>query len=744
MSNLFKDGQIIFMALLIVIVSACYVFNKSEPKKPQYGWPDILGDLEYPQQLNLNYAETKGVTGSTKENNQEKLNSIFYGSNSNSTGNNVCKNFNCNKSGSPLDKKKNPSLKQNTKKTPYCINPNVKNKLDNKICPAKGDECRGNCNILYDTLVKKNIDENSGMKGVEKIFDTIETHTSGSSGSSGTDNKEEVIKQQYKNQIKYLLCQMGQQNIYDYDYDDPKVESIYFTWDNICQMNGWPTCGGKSKIALGFYIISLIVAGWISVKILYGMFVTNNNIAFESLLYSSMPTLSRNSITEIVQYLFSWPLYWIAFIYFCNSILLAKLSRGESVDTLDYSVGGLKLVPILSSLGLWILLPILTAFICKRNSKFGLNTLLTLITVGIVIYYFLIIYYTRIGSSYNIKKILDGNDSSGINWTKDKNITHMTPSINHVTPENTPVLLKIFPYLWGTLALIPLLYYYYVNNRKVNQTLSGGSGKNSVSVIDSASTKSANTSTTPIETDICSKLDSNFKEKGGLFLSNILMITYVSLLSANIFVCLVAPSAFIVLLVFQRLLMTNFIQMEDNDWRRHWDFILLPALHYSIRRMYNLNDEIRGKSNREVFGKIDIPFGKIGNLFGKKNGTRSINDINSNNLLNQLRLVKASGQRQVNSKVLNNMITKINSMSGGGNSKKSRITKLKELIELLRKNPDEITKILDSKYSSKWENIIKDKKEKLQLEDVILACIYLAYKKPTTTSDISNFQEKLK
>ena len=56
----------------------------------------------------------------------------------------------------------------------------------------------GNCNVLYNVLIKQEVDPpNSGMQGVEEILDQI----SNSSDPHSTT----------KNQIKYLLCQIGQQ-----------------------------------------------------------------------------------------------------------------------------------------------------------------------------------------------------------------------------------------------------------------------------------------------------------------------------------------------------------------------------------------------------------------------------------------------------------------------------------------------------------------------------------------------------
>ena len=185
-----KDAPILIIALLIIIISGYYVFKKGETIHPKYGWHTIFGDMQYPQQLNLNSTYLKG---NNTEDNSIKLDNIFYGTKN--TGNNVCQNFNCNLKGSPLNKTAN----NNNKDTPYCIIPNVKKKMDSGLCPAKGDQCYGNCNILYDTLVKKNIDENSGMKGVEQILKDIEIH------SGNGPNKNEIIQKQYKNQIKHFL-----------------------------------------------------------------------------------------------------------------------------------------------------------------------------------------------------------------------------------------------------------------------------------------------------------------------------------------------------------------------------------------------------------------------------------------------------------------------------------------------------------------------------------------------------------
>ena len=589
-----KDAPMLTIALLIVCISGWYVFQQGKSIDPLYGWKDVFGGMAYPQPLNLNNAQ---LNGNLTAGNEDKLNNIFYGSNHSSNIPNVCKNFNCKSEGSTLDGI--TSEKSNSVGTPYCIIPAVKTHLSKDLCPVKGD-CTGNCNVLYDTMVKPTINEYSGMKGVDKIFADIENKT-----PVGT-NKNEVIKQQYKNQIKYLLCQMGQQNIYDYEYGKSSVESIYFTWDNLCQMNGWPTCGGESKIALGFYIISFIVAAWISFKILYGMFKINKNKIFESLFFGSMPErISKDEIPNIVQYLLSWPIYWIAFIYFCNSVLLAKLSESKSVEWLTYSIGGgIKLIPFISSLGLWILLPLARWVICEKGPIF-IHVLLVVFVSLVVVYYFLIIYNTHIDASYNDKSISDGPEN-GIQW--DKN-SHSTPTIPNVKTENTTTLSKIFPYLWMVLAGIPIVIYIIIPSffswRKSKSNISNAA---LAATAKSATAKSAESINNNNNSTVCGKLPFDKKKKGGLLCSTILMISYIAILSTNIFIWFVAPGPFIVLMVLQRLIMTNFIPPDGDgaeDWRSNWDFILFPLLNYVIKNLYGIrDDELSGKSNSNIFKYI--------------------------------------------------------------------------------------------------------------------------------------------
>jgi len=627
-----KSIPMIVVAVFIVSLSATYVFKKNDAVPPQYGWPKTLGNIQYPSPLNLNTVELKG---NINEDNRTKLDHIFYGSDFGSgTSNNVCKNFSCKAKGSPLENVKASTV--NTKNTPYCINPTIKNNLDPHLCPAKGDECYGNCNILYDTLVKNNIDDYSGMRGVDKILHQI--------GTSTVNNNNEAIQQQYKNQIKYLLCQMGQQNIYDYEYGDNKVESMYFTWENICQMNGWPSCGGESRIALGFYIISFIVAGWMSVKILYGMFKTNKNVVFKELFFGAMPSriskgTARQHLPIILQYFLSYFIYWVAFIYLCNSILLAILSESQhSGGPSDYlnSVGffssnfgtgdGTKTAPVYLSLGLFLLITVISRLICNRelagdNIDKYIHAILVLFTVAMIVYYFLIIRYTHIGASYNPNKIKDSGEK-GITWPSE----HGQISVDKAQTEGTSSLLKIFPYLWMGIVLIPLLCYLgmkklsslWGNNNGNNNK--GNKGNNNNSTISRANTgttgalkmdtvneefNNANASNHNIPGQ-CGKLTLDKKKKGGLIFSTILMISYVAILSTNIFIWFVAPSPFIVLMILQRLIMTNFIPSDsEEDWRANWDFILFPLLNYLIKNLYGISDnELSGKSNSNIFKYI--------------------------------------------------------------------------------------------------------------------------------------------
>ena len=153
--------------------------------------------MKYPQKLNLSdvtegrgtnfYEEAKGDSPYPYAG---TLYNILYSNTDNPKGINVCTNFDC-ATNKNLGKGANKVV-YDTKDTSFCINPDVQKKLNTKypdMCPTNDDLCYGNCNILYDTMVKTAATkaDTYGMNGVDTILNYIDTNTT----------KPEVTKQQY-------------------------------------------------------------------------------------------------------------------------------------------------------------------------------------------------------------------------------------------------------------------------------------------------------------------------------------------------------------------------------------------------------------------------------------------------------------------------------------------------------------------------------------------------------------------
>lgn len=93
------------------------------------------------------------------------------------------------------------------------------------------------------------------------------------------------------------------------------------------------------------------------------------------------------------------------------------------------------------------------------------------------------------------------------------------------------------------------------------------------------------------------------------------MIVYFVLSGANLFVGICYPQVYIVLLIFQRLLITNIVYFDESDWHRNWDFLFFPLLSKTVntllvkrscRESQEYISELYGTTNYKVFGRANV------------------------------------------------------------------------------------------------------------------------------------------
>ena len=705
-----KDAPMVIIAVIVLICSMAFAFKQGTPLDPIFGMKLAYGDLPYPAELNLDnttYNGTKASKGLTD--NTTKLKQIFYGSYGSKSATNVCSQFgNC----TLMNTAKGQPKIYNSKGTPFCINPNVINVMNLKngdLCPAD-DTCFGNCNILYDVMTKPNITENSGMKGVDKIFDFIDSNTT---STQNKDTNNDVIKQQYKNQIKYLLCQIGKQNIYDYNIGGTYNVPIYLTWDGISQMNGWK--GDHREPALGFYILSLLVVLFMAYKIIKPMFTSGNKI-FEMLFIGStlqglsgMDTKTKKA-SILVQFIVSFLIYWVVCIYFVNTLITTKEvgsvdPPGWLSDSFNHGVGSyLKVYPVVFALVFWIVLSGFSWFICgKDNKTWWVNGLFTVIVGGVIAYMFAIIINTRLGAVN--QPTITKSSGNAIDWKDDD-----TPGVNPIEVANTNSIVKIFPIIWAVLAggsLIIILVWRGLskkfgsnNTSSVKPVVKPVVKPNNLIKNSQINVLNLNVTVKPANmynnnnTKSCGGMNNETKYKGGLLISTVLMVTYIGIFSSNILLCILAPSPFIVVMVLQRLIITNLIpSSDDDDWRTNWNFILFPMLNYIIRKIYDVGDDVMlGESNNKIFGSFSK--GNKGTNSKKVYTLEERNKINKAISEVETKLTKASKgsltmlDRQngyldtsMNSNI--NKLTALQQIGGGDPSNNDRRKHIKSLLDIL-------------------------------------------------------------
>jgi hypothetical protein len=741
----------VLLCIIAIILAAVYTFNKGTQLHPRYGFSNFF--LQYPQALNLNSTtdgnndtdsnEKLGIllTAQTKQSISKKPNTV-----------NICKNFNCKlkpggtESSTELDPPYSKGT-NNSKTTNYCIIPDVHKNLPKNICPTTNDKCYGNCNILYDTLVKQNIDNNSGMKGVNQILEKID--------NTPTDDND-VIKQQYKNQIRYLLCQMAQQNIYDYNNVNLTNISTFFTWENVQAMNGWDQPHTYNNAPFVFYIFSLLIAIYLSVRILWSILSIYNNKVFKLLYIGAGYAENMKDWGEIV---LSYFIYWCVSIYFVNSIVALKIKNHASYKysgLLNKSVGGssVKQAPLWIAFLFWITTVVISRIICKKFGTKAINVMWTLIIAAAFAYMVTIIVETSIITPSDANTAAIPNEE-GLIWPNQTDI-YTTPSTHSkLTPGNisdkpiesggTDHIFTVIPMIWLITGILSILLYgftaifKYKNKNKNSSTptptkttpatssVSSGQVSIGTSVMTAASSPPPNTSSGEFCNDI-----TKINKPGRILFCTIALITYIFIMASNIFICIFFPVVFIVLLVSQRLIITNLSNLDENDWQRNWNFIFYPLINSIVFNFFGeetITDserkDIAGLSNIKLFGTLG--FLKKSNKTTANNFNRINRNINWNPFIQKIEGIKKRGL--INSNKVNEKIDKIRTFQKGG---EDRFGDIIYILNLLKKDKGGINQEIETNTSliTKYNNAIKAyKKDKGQrkIEDLILIGIFEFY-----------------
>ena len=545
-----------------------------------------------------------------------------------------------------------------------------------ELCSTKS--CDSLWNIMKNTSSTDSTeDPNTGMTGVNNVLNNFTT-------TAHLDN--------LKNQIRHLLCKLASQNVYKYDNSGGGFNMAMLTMSGIWNLNGWHD---RTSPAFIIYIVSIIIVSSLVLKMIILKLweaASNNDTPslFKLLLIGSTGAEKDWSggigvIVEKVLYIsLSILMYFCTIKYITTSILYIDAIETGSEETdvsgpLLQGYGGAALGGVLVPLVLFLLSTLLTK---KTNHISVYITGVQLTLIGLYTSYMFYVAKHATENSAGLK--LDLNEGTGLQWEK----INSSPKGGGITESNSgnPILtnLKNFAIMAG--VSIPLFL---------------------VSLLGGNSSKQANKEN---KKNACDNIIDQFKDTQSYhildknlplhrimlsFVSILLMIIYIVLAGTNVFVGICYPQIYIILLVFQRLIITNLVAFDEKDWHRNWHPILFPMLSKTIslllvkeecRKQKGYEENLLGTSNYKVFGRGRYPiitYPSAGNFLS--NATSS--DINSKVGRWSLETIVKNNITDNSTKKINKNITTIKGLRDmiGGNYKKKEINEFLDIISNLIK-----------------------------------------------------------
>ena len=571
-----------------------------------------------------------------------------------------------------------------------------------ELCSTKS--CDSLWNIMKNTSSTDSTeDPNTGMTGVNNVLNNFTT-------TAHLDN--------LKNQIRHLLCKIASQNIYKYDSSYGGFNMAMLTMSGIWNLNGWHH---RTSPAFIIYVVSIIIVSSLVLKMIILKLweaASHNNTPslFKLLLIGSTGAekgWNEGKVEKVLYISLSFLMYFCTIKYITTSILYIDAIETGSEETdvsgpLLQGYGGAALGGVLVPLVLFLLSALL------NNNYPHISVYITgvqLTLIGLYTWYMFYVAKHATENSAGLK--LDLNEGTGLQWEK----TNSSPKGGSITESNSgnPILtnLKNFAIMAGVSIVLFI------------GSLIGGN-----------SSKQANKDNTPRNCDTIIKQFNdleNIKNKykkmarrlGLTIVSILLMIIYIVLAGTNVFVGICYPHIYIILLVFQRLIITNLVAFDEKDWHRNWHPILFPMLSKTIslllvreecRQQEGYEENLLGTSNYKVFGRGPISMNSWPFFSYPSNGnflsnsvSKKINGIVDN--WNSYEIIKQSPSTNNNNKTVSNKNLKnIINQLGGSKYKDTEIRDTIDIIQFLIKQNLTVTSLTENKKKEFKKNINNLKK----------------------------------
>ena len=553
------------------------------------------------------------------------------------------------------------------------------------------------CDTLWNVM--KNTTPTSGDRCVDntKTDGTTTTSYENCTGMVGVDNillNKDITVINLKNQIRHLLCKLASQNVYKYKSSYGGFNMAMLTMSGIENLNGWHD---RTSPAFIIYIVSIIIVSSLVLKMITLKLweaASHNEIPslFKLLLIGSTGAekgWNNGETVEKVLYIpLSFLMYFFTIKYITTSILYidAIETGSEETDVSGWWLQGYRgaaLGGICVSLVLFILSTLLT----KKTTHISVYiTGVQLTLIGLYTSYMFYVAKHATENSAGLK--LDLNEGTGLQWEK----INSSPQGGGITESNSgnPILtnLKNFAIMAG--VSIPLFLVSLLGGNSSKQANKENKKNACDNIIDQFNNLP----------DMTNGPKKDLARLGLTIVSILLMIIYIVLAGTNVFVGICYPQIYIILLVFQRLIITNLVAFDEKDWHRNWHPILFPMLSKTIslllvreeyRQQEGYEENLLGTSNYKVFGRGPIsmtspPFfsyPSAGNFLS--NATSS--GINSKVGKWSLETIVKNNMTANTTKKINNNITTIKGLRDmiGGNYKKKEINEFLDIISKLIK-----------------------------------------------------------
>lgn len=532
-----------------------------------------------------------------------------------------------------------------------------------------------NCDTLWNVMIKSSDGSNSdgtvGMTQVNKILDN--------------KNYPQTLPG-LKNQIRHLLCQLGQQNVYKYNSFPLNVSSSLLTWDGIRTLNGWGDPGSGYLVFYGISMAVVVILYWkIMLLKVFKQAQNSSPSIFKLLIVGSTGGVSDkiDGWKKKGVYFFLIPctsgvLYWFITQFFttiaagASIVNDAKKEEEESgeIPIIATTPRGYKALPIIVAVIFTICIMIFRYFCIGENKEDNLKfTFFLVLFQGLVIglYVYFLIYLAKNSVDSQVSVSYSSKKETGLQWnTENNNATTFTDNGDIDTDDRSnPVYATVRAFLTCIITLLFLfLGTFWLDGSNTGNGNGNGNGCDINNTLKQLNSYNGDF-TKIIPMTLCSM---------------ILMIVYFVLSGANLFVGICYPQVYIVLLIFQRLLITNFVYFDESDWHRNWDFLFFPLLSKTVntllvkkscRESQEYISELYGTTNYKVFGRANVGPNVPGtrglvraSWFGYPPSKESRSKKNINNLNTIIKQIRLPNNVEKMKKLFRERVSDVNNQYG--------------------------------------------------------------------------------